>query len=309
MKKSKIIIPALALIAFSVAASVTGAVAWFTASRSAQITAGSYSVVKTSAELSYKLTGGIGTSVDQTNHPDTVVFDGYLTDGSFSHKGATANDIFITYPSSDGKTMGGTVNLADAEATTTGILRGTNAADSKSIYTVATFNLSFTVSFGATGENVGLFLNNASGQTEFTVKNNDPAVTATGFRMAFVPKSDSANGQAKVLADLQTAANCKYIKSKTDNPLAGSAYDAVDLIDSSISTAMPEDKALTKANALLRNDYLGYFAFSSGAQVNLNFTVVAWFEGTDPNVVNQASASLYQQVTSKLVFEAVNLAD
>ena len=60
MKKSRIIIPALAMIAFSVAASIAGTVAWFTASRTAQINAGTYAVVKTSAELKCVLSNGVG---------------------------------------------------------------------------------------------------------------------------------------------------------------------------------------------------------------------------------------------------------
>ena len=302
MKKSKIIIPALALIAFSVAASVTGAVAWFTASRTATISAGSYTVVKTSAELKAVVNTGIGTSVNENK--DTVTFNGYLTDGSFDHL-----EEFVTYPNTSGKAMGGTVDLADATPTTAGILRGT-ASDTKKIYTVATFDLSFTVSFGATGENVGLFLNNSgTTNTAFTVHDGSAAVTAKGFRMAFVPKSDSANGEAKVLADLQESGKCKFITSKTDSTLGGASYAETDLMHSGYNTAMPTDGALSKADALLRPDYLGFFAFSSGAQVALNFTVVAWFEGTDENIVNQASAALYQQVDAKLVFEAVNLSN
>ena len=54
MKKSRIVIPALAMIAFSMAASITGAVAWFTATRTATVTSGAYAVVKTSSNLHHK---------------------------------------------------------------------------------------------------------------------------------------------------------------------------------------------------------------------------------------------------------------
>ena len=96
MKKSKIIVPALALIAFSMAASITGSVAWFTANRTATINAGTYVVVKTSANLEFTLTGGIGTEVD-TNSDNTILTQttpqtgsavgNKLTDGSFDHVG------------------------------------------------------------------------------------------------------------------------------------------------------------------------------------------------------------------------------
>ena len=60
MKKSKVIIPALALMAFSVAASITGTVAWFTANRVATVTAGSFAVVNTTTDLS--VTGNRGSN-------------------------------------------------------------------------------------------------------------------------------------------------------------------------------------------------------------------------------------------------------
>ena len=46
MKKSKIIVPALAIITLSTAASITGTVAWFTANRTASVTVGDMAVVK-----------------------------------------------------------------------------------------------------------------------------------------------------------------------------------------------------------------------------------------------------------------------
>ena len=67
MKKSKIIVPALALIAFSTAASITGTVAWFTASRSATMSLGTYTVASVAKGLSYSLgaSGDVGTTVCQ----------------------------------------------------------------------------------------------------------------------------------------------------------------------------------------------------------------------------------------------------
>ena len=55
MKKTRIIAPALAIIAFSTAASIAGSVAWFTASRQVTINAGSYAVVKTNSDLTVEL--------------------------------------------------------------------------------------------------------------------------------------------------------------------------------------------------------------------------------------------------------------
>ena len=312
MKKSKIIIPALALLAFSTAASVTGAVAWFTANRTATINAGSYSVVKTNANLEFALAAGVGTSVSS----NTVTFNGKLTDGSVDHvdhmvytpdsfgtghAAAPKDEINLdgTYPAS------GTGSLADL------LSRGqTDDTTPVTIYTAATFDITFTVTFGQVPGDIGLYLDNTTGKSKFVVDGNpEPtAVTATGFRMAFLPKAASTNGRETVFADLQTAANCHYIGNKTQAMLPGTDYESTDydLIDSAYSTALPTTST-TRADAIARPDYLGYFAFAADTPVTLSYTVVAWFEGTDPNVINRNIVDEYQTVISTLCFEAVNL--
>ena len=73
MKKSKLIVPALAIIAFSTAASITGTVAWFTANRQVTINAGNYTVVKTSADLDCDLADGFQTTADNANKQINVI--------------------------------------------------------------------------------------------------------------------------------------------------------------------------------------------------------------------------------------------
>ena len=328
MKKSKIIIPALALIAFSVAASVTGAVAWFTASRTATISAGSYAVVKTSAELSAKVTDGLGTSV--TNN--SVSFDDVLTDASFNHKQdkrlvITPNEGGSGLKMATGKTIedehpydgAGIINLADAN--TTNMKRGvTGTNPAKNIYTIATFDIEFKISFGAVAADVGLYLNNTAGHTNVAVSDASTPVTATGFRMAFVQKGTITDGSAvknTVLADLQTSANCKYVAGESDTTISGTAYNAndYDLIDSSFNSALPTiesgttENPMTRAKQINRPDYLGFFKYKASSEVTLNYTVVCWFEGTDPNVKNQDDPAKYQKVIANLHFEAINLVD
>ena len=312
MKKSKIIIPALALLAFSTAASVTGAVAWFTANRTATIDAGSYAVVKTNANLEFELGDGIGTEVDTTD--DHVInFNGLLTDGSVNHKTQKVYtpDSFGTGHAADPKgeiDLNATYPLSPGGETLEDLLTRGQTGDSTpvTIYTAATFDITFTITFGQVPGDIGLYLDNTTGKSAFTVTGTP--VTATGFRMAFLPKAASTNGRATVFADLQTSANCHYISNKTQAMLPGTDYVAADkdLIDSAYNAALPTTST-ARADAIARPDYLGYFAFSANAEVTLSYTVVAWFEGTDPNVVNQDVIANYQEVASSLCFEAVNL--
>ena len=315
MKKSRIIIPALAMIAFSVAASVTGAVAWFTASRTAQITAGSYSVVKLGAELKAECSAGAGTSLDPNDtKKQTILFDGVLTDGSFNHK--TSN---IYYPDQEGTHLGGEIPLVKEGRTAAqfveALTRGTTSTN-KTVYTAVTFDISFTVTFGSDGADIGLYLDNTANKSSFKVSDNSAAVTAKGFRMAIVPKTipTGSYGRATVFADLQDDGDCHYISSSSDNLTPGTDYVSTDydLIDADYNTALPRiaddtSGTLTRTQQTSRPDYLGYFKFASGTTCTLVYTVVAWFEGTDPMIVNRSVAAEYQTVTSQLNFEGLNL--
>lgn len=320
MKKSKIIIPALAIIAFSTAASIAGSVAWFTASRTANISAGTFAVVKTSADLAYKVEEGAGTSVDGTS---TVVFDGLLTDGSVNHKTAkayTPNESGTTYSTDDTKKE---IDLtADADASAIAALEtklsrgeGKDGSATKTIYTAATFKVSFTITFGSIDTNIGLYLNTKL--SAVTVNGGADPLTAKGFRMAFMPYSvpEGSSGKATVFADLQkttnetdpTKANIKYIKDLTDTSLSGTEYVASekDLIDTDYNVDLPSTGTLTDYTN--RQDYLGTFKFAAGTKVTLSYRVACWFEGTDPEIVNRATAAEYQKVAAALQFDAVNL--
>ena len=82
MKKSKIIIPAAAILALSVGASVTGTVAWFTASRSVTLTGKNVAAINAAGDLKVKLTAGNGTTVK-----DNAVNLSYLRDVSMDVSG------------------------------------------------------------------------------------------------------------------------------------------------------------------------------------------------------------------------------
>ena len=298
MKKTRIIAPALAIIAFSTAASIAGSVAWFTASRQVTINAGNYAVVKTNSDLTYTMANGCGTTVDVDTN--TVTFSGKLTHGSFSHASGT-----VSSASADGKSIAKgtllTANDFNAQMLVTTI-------DTTPVYTAATFKITFTVNFGQGEKDKGLFLNCTASQSSFSVSGGGDAVTAKGFRMAFFPDTASTNGVAKVFADLQTNAKCSYVNGM-DN-YGGTAYASGSLIDSSWDNALPDDET-ARATAIARNDYLGYFAApatpSADPNVSLSYYVVAWFEGTDENIINRDLASEYQTVITKLVFDAVDI--
>lgn len=294
MKKLKLIAPALAVIAFSTAASIAGSVAWFTASRQVTINAGSYAVVKTNSDLTYSMQPGVGTAVNVNTN--TVTFSGKLTDGSYNH---LTKKIYA--PNGAGSAIAQEINLSDSELATK-LVRTTLSGDVK-VYTAATFKISFTINFGADEKDKGLFLNTTATNSAFTTTGTPS--TAKGFRMAIVPDvipSGSA-GVTRVFADLQDDALCSYVSGLGDYD--GSEYESPYLIDKDYNAALPDGET-ARATAIARPDYLGLFKASElNPLVTLSYIVVCWFEGTDGEITTNATD--FQEVSTKLVFDAVDL--
>ena len=320
MKKTKVLIPGLALIAFSTVASIAGSVAWFTANRQVTINAGTYAVVKTTANLECTATNVLGTTVSD----NTITVAGVLTDASFNHKtgmiyqpNSSGTDFHETYPA---------VAYND-DALATKLNRGTTS-DSKTIYSAILFQLQFKIDLGGSSDDYGLFLdcynNDSPAHAGSTFSTGGTPETAKGFRMAFY-SAVATNYKNTVFADLQTSGTydhdgnnetaveqgCSYVANNTAAFGTETLYDAADhdLIDMAYNTALP-DEGVAANTAAARVDYLGKFAASAkdaNNQVTLTYTVVCWFEGTDPEIVNRNAVSEYQSVAATLKFEAIRL--
>lgn len=304
MKKSRIIVPAMAVIAFSTAASIAGSVAWFTASRTVTISGGSYAVVKTTSNLDATLSGGVGTDVTGK----TVNFTGKLTDGSFNHNLEGGKKIYVPNGKEGDAFALSEVALDDADLASK-LERTTITIDTQTykVYTAATFNIEFDMDFGSGQPDAAIFLDtNAS---SFSVGTNVTPVTGKGFRMAFVPVTvpSGSAGFSKVYADLQESGKCSYVSGTSDKD--GTAYDAAkhDLIDSEYSAVVPTT-SIDPDDLAARNDYLGTIKSQVG-HVKMKYTVVVWFEGTDENIVNRQNATDYQTVTATLAFTAVDVVE
>ena len=326
MKKSKLIVPALAIIAFSTAASITGTVAWFTANRQVTIKAGNYTVVKTSADLDCQLVEGFQTTVNAQDAKQINVAEGAkLTHASFDHD---ANSKKFTVPNADGNAIARAVTLADA-ATLGNTSTGLVADETNKIYYAFTYTMNVSIYYGAVAApKYGLFIDpsasafrtNPGEQTEPEDK------TSKGFRMAFIPNVSASSTTAipltRVWADKQTSTNATYIASPVANDVldttvqghhAPSSYTGQTLLSSTTpaaNNAVPADNAV--AEAALDGTYancLGSFAYAANSKVTLSFTVVCWFEGTDPEIVSRATADEYQTVGVTLTLKAVQLSD
>lgn len=97
MKKSKILIPAFAVLALSVGASITGTVAWFTAAKTANITISNVAAVNVAGDLSVKLSpvsGAFdgGATVDGQSATLTPLLDASF-DGTSRYNPTTSTDL------------------------------------------------------------------------------------------------------------------------------------------------------------------------------------------------------------------------
>ena len=164
-KKSKIIVPALGLILLSTAASISGSVAWFTANRTATITAGEFAVVKTGDDLKVTLGAVAGVNTPAENDVAISVKTGYkLTDSSFNHAKFDAPILPIITPDTargNVATTNGAVALASASESN--LLRG---AESGKTYSAFVWTMQFQVSFSASAtKDQGLFLDLSNDDT------------------------------------------------------------------------------------------------------------------------------------------------
>ena len=313
-KKSKIIVPALGLILLSTAASISGSVAWFTASRSATVNTGAFSVIKTDGNLAPTLSYGVGTVVDGTTINPLV--DNTITAaiGDVSFNPATHQ---LYTDNGDGgisgyRTIGGT-DIYDDQPATDG--KGTHLYKiNNTTYYAFTWKVTLTYTWGADTSPLNVFFDYSGSSMGST----DANTTDTGLRIAMIAS------RTVVYAGLQTAANLKgvYGTAAATDPedvatSAMAAYGTTNLNSTSFSYFASNGfaKGDTAAASIKtsyskaidgesgqngREDYLGQITHS-GASDHIDIYCVAWYEGTDPNVVNNKTLD---SVTSTLKFYA-----
>lgn len=160
MKKSKVLIPAMALLLFSTAASITGTVAWFQASKEARFTVGNFAVVKTSENLVYDLTAGNNTTVSGSPGAESISFGAAdsLTHASYDHVNHK-----IWKAAQDGSTIDSMITLSD-NGTDQPSASDLKVADSGSgvTYCAATWKVDFKLAYTSVSRTIGLFVDFAN---------------------------------------------------------------------------------------------------------------------------------------------------
>ena len=256
LKKSAVVIPALARIAVTAAASVSGTVAWFTANRVVSATAGTFTAYDDNGSLAITATAGKGTTV--TNSKNVSVL-GVLTDASFDF-----TNVWTDVRDADGNAPTAFMKVTDANYKT----GSTNKAN-KEVYYAVDWTYTITLTSKTNDDNaVDLFFDLRS---EFEGRAADD--TSNGFRIAMVA-GEGNNKQQLVWGVDET----KTHVSAENN--AQALFDANEYTQTVSTYSKRADGGADASNA---KEYLGTFTPTS---TSINITCTAWYEGTDSAVVS-----------------------
>lgn len=297
MKKSKIIVPALGLLLLSTAASVSGTVAWFTASSSKTVVTSSFTVKDSGGSLDRVITAGTGTLV--TGSGDSAVIglntNCVLTDGSFNH---TSKHTWAHNPNTGAND---TTHCFDKNVDSgNNWVAGTISEET--FYHAVSWTVAFTYTFGTSSANVNLYFDVSSTSVMTAGSGTQSGTgykdTEKGFRIAMYNESAS---KALVWADLQDADKCGYIDSDSDGSDATITSKKLTyssgLVDKNVTESTSGYIAANSATSSgSESNCLGTFT-TSAATITLKF--VAWYDGTDENVI---SASTMAPVSATMNF-------
>lgn len=292
MKKSRIIVPALAMLTLSVAASVTGTVAWFTASRTASMTASNLAAFNTEGNLTLNLAAGNqgNGSVTGTNIKLNKVRD-------FSYDVASGKGYTAILDSENNKVLG-TKQVTDPAAKYATI-------NSNDVYYMNTFTGTFSTNTSSNSylifSNNGAksFVGNTGGESlaplEVTSSLNTiyralrvsmktthrtlvwaPYTTYSESNVMHVDKAGNFGGQTLPGID-QAPTKALYSTNGTDatTVISETQTDAVKVVKNGQSDPVNANTSNAAAEACVLSINL-----SSATPTQVAFSI--WFEGLDP---------------------------
>lgn len=293
MKKSKIILPAVALLTISTVAAASSTVAWFTANRTVNVEVSEVAVYNPESNLNVTLSTVANSGATATDKK--VTMPKYMRDGSVdaaNGKVYKKDVVAETYEA-----------LADnTYFTDTALITGETGP--QNIYRATSWKMTFSM-VGAAADDYAVLIDMTNTVTNFTrnddeVTSKDAKKISESFRIAFV-----AGDQVTVLAPWATEEDLKYV---TNNAANGNyKNNKVTVTGKAIASAeiASTDKG-TKLTAA--NGYVGTIAKSADAAAasELEVTCYAWFEGEDPACVVPTEA-INTKVSLILGFYAVRV--
>jgi hypothetical protein len=312
MKKSKVIIPAMALLLFSTAASVTGTVAWFSSTRVFNTSAANFGINTVDGNLTATLQARVGTALDGA---DKIKSDTNcrLYHGSFNAltSGDNLNKAYILNQEPDGS---GNDVYEDKGTETASFGTGAGAAnaawhvrtakDSPSDPDIKYFvAFSWKITFNytmATGESkYGIFLD--LDKSSF-VADDDPIRSAEissgavrydektqiGLRIAFIPSAGATS--AKVFGNNpgpeSDVTKLKYVKGRASTDTANYATTNYMVHNGSYKRHANSGETPAEGQTVAAASQVDCLYTATAASTDV--ICVAWYEGEDANVISRA---------------------
>ena len=309
MKKSKVIVPALAMIGLSAVASVTGSVAWFTAQRNASLSTSDFVVTKTDGNLGLTLYDGIGTTATNSGSTHSIA-----ANANTSCTDASLNPVTKILYTDVGEDSFDDLGDANTFKTLTETDHPYVYVAGK-IYYAYTWKMTFNLTDGVANTKMNIFFNiNESSMTGTdqadTPAGQDNLETKKGFRIAMISETFS---KTIIYAGLQDQSGLKAL----NDSLAGTAYgtspfntgfsyfaaDKYGLASGSATTygTAPNKyaHAVDGVDVAAQESRPDYLCSLTSAAATTDVYCIAWYEGTDINVVNKGKL---QKVASTLKF-------
>lgn len=274
MKKSKILVPAMAVLAFSTAAAVSGTVAWFSAGRTVTLSQTS-TVINPEGALQVALTSGTATSV--TGTAITMASKAKLRDASVDI--GTNPKAFKAYAAnldSDGHP----VNYTDVTAKK---MWGTLEDGATEVFYFAEWTATFKLPNNTGDEEFDLFFDYTHSSTTST------SALKNAYRVAMYT-SDSTH--YTVYAGANTDSTVAYV-----NGTASTSVASYTTVKGAI------DSTSTRAAAKASSNYIGTFV---GGTTGITVSFVCWYEGSDASCIDTNLTTLASaEVTTSLQFNAI----
>ena len=311
-KKSAVVIPALARIAVTAAASVSGTVAWFTANRSVTVNASNFAAQSQNGDLTISLVDNtlLGVTEDTDSKSVKRADNSVLTDASFD-----LTNLYTKVMDDDGNVTGfkdlGVIKVdsGNGGGEVFNSNWSANAGSGVTLYYAVSWTWNFTYTFTSDTTDMALYFDLGASSFAFTEqKVNKQTVDMTGthqdtytgnvskgFRLAMVSKA-STEPHNIVWAPNEADVKTHVQGTKKDNQ-PETFSDSASFLDS-VFHADLETAGYTKAIDVLKetdsqisaqNNSYCYLGRLTKAANNFNVVCTAWFEGTDTtNVVNSA---------------------
>ena len=306
IKKSAVVIPALARIAVTAAASVSGTVAWFTANRSVTVNASNFTAQSQNGDLTISLVDNtlLGVTEDTDSKSVKRADNSVLTDASFD----LAN-LYTKVRDDDGNVTGfQNLGAIKSDSTEGGTVFNSNwsanAGSNVTLFYAVSWTWKFTYTFTSDTTDMALYFDLGESSFAFkaaqvggntvdmngTHKDSYTGDVSKGFRLAMVSGASEAN-EPKNIVWAPNGANVKtHVSGTKENetaPFLDSEFHAdVETANYTKATDVLNGK---DNNISAANNAYCYLGRLTKAANNFNVVCTAWFEGTDTtNVVNSA---------------------